>query len=208
MTTRIPPIVTVLLLTVMSVFAQQAPASSAKLPEVRCDQKTEGFCDILLAVEQKSTAQDDALLVTAAGTYKNDVLELRIAIAPDMKPGSMNPVTLAPQTYSLRRGGIRFERVGPASDRLVARIAELYHTKSHPKAMQSDVHFTAFAFRGDPEKISFREVLFELSQDDPANQVPQCEMLLDVNLSDGEIRLREKNQDFRECIMRILGKEN
>jgi len=187
-------------------LAISALAQDAMLPDVRCDSAAEGFCDIALAVRQKSTEQDGTLMITAAGKHKNASLELQIAIAPEMKRGEMNPMTEAPQTYSLRRGGVRFKRTGEASDRLVARIAELYGAKVSPHAMDSDIHFTAYAFRGDPEKIASHEVLFELYHDDPANQVPQCELLLDVNLPAGEIRIREKNQDFRQCVVRILGR--
>ncbi len=185
--------------------AQTPAVDSVKPPEVRCDAATDGFCDIGLAIEQKTSEPDGSLLLTAAGTYKNEPLALRIAIAPGMRPGAMNPMTGGPQVYSLQRGGVRFERSGEASDRFIARLAQLYHTKSKPKAMADDVHFTAFAFRGDPYKIDSQSVLFELYHDDPANQVPQCVVLFDVNLPGNEVRIREKNQDFRDCVIRILG---
>src|SRR5579863_5882679 len=201
---RLALMIAMVALATMSVFAQN-PENTVKLPEVKCDSVAEGFCDIALAIRQKSAAEDGTLLLTAAGTRKNQRLELRVAIAPEMKRGDMNPVTGAPQTYSLQRGGVRFERTGEASDRLVGRLAELYQTKFRPVMMDNDIHFTAFAFRGDPEKITVQDVLFELYHEDPSNQVPQCELLLDVNLPANEVRIREKNQDFRECVVRILG---
>lgn len=185
----------------------QAPGAGAAVqpPEVQCDTNADGFCDITLAVEQQTTGPDGTLLLAAAGRHKNDSLGLKIAIAPGMRPGAMNPLTGGPQVYSLQRGGVRFESTGQSSDLFLARLAQLYHTKSRPKTMASDIHFTAFAFRGDPYKIDSREVLFELYHDDPANQVPQCVVLFDVNLPEKQVRIREKDQDFRDCIIRILG---
>lgn len=186
--------------------AQASGASdSVQPPEVQCDTNADGFCDISLAVGQQTTGPDGSLLLTALGRHKNDTLGFKIVIAPGMRPGAMNPLTGGPQVYSLQRGGVRFESEGQSSDLFLARLAQLYHAKSHPKAMASDIHFTTFAFRGDPYKIDSREVLFELYHDDPANQVPQCVVLFDVNLPGKQVRIREKDQDFRDCIIRILG---
>jgi hypothetical protein len=178
---------------------------SVQPPEVQCDTSADGFCDISLAVEQQTTEPDGSLLLTALGKHKSDTLGLRVLIAPGMRPGAMNPLTGGPQVYSLQRGGVRFESAGQSSDLFLARLAQLYHTRSRPKTMASDTHFTAFAFHGDPYKIDSREVLFELYHDDPANQVPQCVVLFDVNLPGKQVRIREKDQDFRDCIIRILG---
>lgn len=189
---------------------QNAPAASAprKLPEIRCDERADGFCDVAMGIERTQTSEDGTLLITVAGTHDGSVLALRIAVAPGMKPGDMNPATLAPHDYSLFRGGVRIERLDASSDRFATLLSAFYHTKRHPSLMSESVHFTAFAFRGDPEKIATREVLFELYHDDPGNSVPQCELLLNVNLPAGEIKIREKNQDFRECTIRILGRGN
>ncbi len=178
---------------------------SAKLPEIQCDTAADGFCDITLAIEQQVTQPDGSLLLTVAGAHKSERLALQIAIAPGMKPGAMNPMTGSPQPYSMQRGGVRWLRDDEGSDRFIARLAELYHTKTKPKKMVTDVHFSAFAFRGDPEKLESHEVLFELYHDDPTNQVPQCVVLFDVNLPGKKVRIREKDQDFRDCIIRILG---
>ncbi len=186
-------------------FAQTSRNADVNLPEIQCNTVTDGFCDVTLAVEQQTTQADGSLLLRVAGTYKNQRLALQIAIAPGMKPGAMNPITGGPQAYSAQRGGIRWLRSDEGSDRFVARLAELYHTKAKPKGMTNDIHFTAFAFRGDPEKLSSHEVLFELYHDDPANQVPQCVVLLDVNLPGKKVSIREKDQDFRDCIVGVLG---
>jgi hypothetical protein len=187
-------------------FAQLASnAGLAKLPQVQCNTATDGFCDITLAIEHNTMQPDRSLQLTVAGAYKNTRLALQVVIASGMKPGVMNPMTSGPQPYSMQRGGVQWIRSDEAGDRFVARLAELYHTKNKPKKMGSDIHFAAFAFRGDPDKIESREVLFELYHDDPANQVPQCVVLFDVNLPSHEVSIREKNQDFRDCIIRILG---
>jgi hypothetical protein len=133
-------------------------------------------------------------------------LEFRITIALDIQKGDMNPITLAPQPYAVKRGGIHFERMGESSDQFVSTLAKLYRTKERPTAMDDDVHFNAFAFRGDPDKIMSKDVLLELSHDDPGNKVPQCELLLDVDVAKGAAILNEKNEDFRDCAIRVLGR--
>jgi len=173
---------------------------------MHCNESTDGFCEIELSIQESSTSPDGALTLNVAATDKGKPSALRILIAPEMQPGQMNPVTLSPQIHSLYRGGIRFQRTGTESDTWLVALARLYGVKHPPAAMDDDIHFTAYPYRGDPSTIAKREVLFELSHDDPKNAVPQCQFLLEVSLPTNRIRLREENQDFRPCMIRVLAK--
>jgi len=186
--------------------AQAKPEAIKPLPAMYCNESTDGFCDFDMSIQDSSTASDGTLTLNVAAVDRGQTTGLRILIAPEMRPGQMDPVTLSPQIHSLYRGGIRFLRTGAPSDVWLAALARLYGVKHHPSAMDDDIHFTAYPYRGDPAKIDTSEVVFELSHEDPANTVPQCQFLLEINLPSNKIRLREENQDFRACIIRVLAK--
>jgi hypothetical protein len=188
------------------VAAQSSQPPAKSIPVMYCNESTDGFCEIEMSIQDSSMATDGMLTLKVAAIDGNKPAGLRILIAPEMQPGQMNPVTLSPQVHSLYRGGIRFQRTGAESDTWLVALALLYGIKHPPAAMDEDIHFTAYPYRGDPATIAKREVLFELSHDDPKNAVPQCQFLLEVNLPANKIRLREENQDFRPCMIRVLAK--
>ncbi len=195
-----------LLLLSLCAQAQSPPTPLQPIPAMQCNESSDGFCEIEMAIRDSSTATDGVLTLNVAATDGSEAVGLRILIAPEMQPGQMNPVTLSPQNHSLYRGGIRIQRTGSESDAWLAALARSYGIKHPPTAMDDDIHFTAYPFRGDPATIATREVLFELSHDDPKNAVPQCQFLLEVNLPAHNTRFREENQDFRPCMIRVLAK--
>ncbi len=186
-----------------SVQAQNQPTVQ-KLPEL--PSACEAFCDLLLSVQEMKTEPNGTLVLRAAALYKHEPVALRITFAAGMGLGSMNVQTGNPDIRSLARGGIHFQSIGPESDHLIVALAKLYQSKIHPKAMDEDIHFDAYAAQGNPEDLQHKEVLFRIFHAAPGTDGMQCELLLNVNLPRNEIRLREVDQDYRDFIIRFLSR--
>lgn len=59
---------------------------------------------------------------------------------------------------------------------------------------------------GDPRNIKHEEVKFKVSYDDPNVQDLYCEFYLNILVQDNVLELKEKDTEYRENIVRALGK--
>ena len=178
-------------------------AATAAIPEIPIS--CEGFCDLRLAVQERKILPDGTLALRVAATYKHEPVALCITLAPGIVAGFMNAPTGMPDLRSVARGGIHFQSVGAESDRLVMMLAKLFQSKQHPKAMDEDVHFDAYAVQ-DPKDLQAKEIVFRIFHLAAGTGGQQVEILLDMNLPRNEVRLREVNQDFRDYVVQILSR--
>ena len=104
------------------------------------------------------------------------------------------------------RMGVRFQRSGEESDRLISAISELYGSDAGPKKMVEEENFTAIALHQGKLDWDQEPVKLKLFGRDgePLDQDAYYESFFNVDLANRFVFWNEKDQDYREPLLRAL----
>jgi len=167
-------------------------------PEVTSEEE-EGFHDLVFYVQEHKRLPDGSQSIRGSGTHKGRHLGLEIVLGPTWEAGSLGkdiPVV----TY---RGIVTYRSIGPDSDALVQVLDGLYDTRVGPKAMGTEIRFTAISLEGDPRELAKGLVKIKLffetdKQDDYA------ELFTNIELAARRLEVREKDPEYRLPLVKAL----
>jgi hypothetical protein len=183
-----------------------APAAPKPAPmastEITSEQKKGEPLSLLFALQQQDIAADGSRVLQVRGTYKGAEVGLIVVLGAKWESVAPDPKS----KFAFHTGTVEYRTVGEPSNALLKALDELYGTALAPAAMRASVKFASTSLQGDPDDLAKGELRLKLSLDssDPAQE---AELYTNIDLARHQLRIAEKDQNFRKAIVRALAKE-
>ncbi|MEO8068841.1 MAG: hypothetical protein ABI599_14185 [Flavobacteriales bacterium] len=183
--------------------AQHSDASNVQLEEItaRMDPE-EGWNDIFLKVTSE-VVTDSSHVYIAKGLYKGKTVGLQFEVSSDIGAGLVDG-KLAQNGFVAN--GVRIVSIGVESDEFVKALAELYEQPVPPTFTKREISATAFSLNENAvdldQKDKYKMKLFLEEGDEQL----YSEVYVNIDTDMGEIELAEKDQEYREPIIKIFSR--
>jgi len=182
---------------------QPSEASKIKLEEItsRMDPK-EGWSDIFFKITSE-VKTDSTHSYVAKGIYNGKMVGLRFEVRSDIKAGLIEG---KPAQNGFVGDAVRIESIGQESDELIKALAELYKQPVPVAFTKRVISATAFSLNAMAvdldRKDQFKLKLFFEEND----QDLSSELYLNIDTDKGEIELAEKDEGYREPIIKVFSR--
>ncbi len=168
----------------------------------RLDQ-AEGWSDIFLTITA-DTKTDTSHIYIAKGLYKGKTVGLQIQVNSKIGAGIVNGQL--DSKSGLVANAVRLQTIGQESDELVKALAELYKQPTDKGFTKQTISATAFSLSdkaADLDKRDYYKLKLFFEEND---EKLYSEMFLNINTDKREIELHEKDEGYREPIIKVWTK--
>lgn len=164
----------------------------------------EGFVDLGFNLANHERLADGTQVFVARGLHKGSELSFRFRLPPTWKQGTLGNTGLT--TY---QSTVMFESLGASSDCFVTALGELYGGTFQPTKMAPTISFTAISLGGvptEPEKGVVKIKLFfePADESEEAYELYYAEHYLNVDMSARTVEFHEKDEAYRDAVLRAL----
>ena len=171
------------------------------------DQNSEdGFVDLTLLISDLS---DDGVHYRfhLSASYKRRVVGLNVVLVKGIQGGFNSKMNLVKK--HVYREGVRFLRSGAESDHLIRAIADLYGAKQAKRMMVDEETYTAIALHQGQIDLESDAVKLKIFGRDgePFVEDDYYESFFNVDLPNGFVYWNEKDQEYRQPLLRALTAE-
>jgi hypothetical protein len=161
----------------------------------------EGWSDIFLKIiEDKKT--DNSHIYIVKGLYKTKIVGLQVEVSSKIKAGFKNDEIDAENGFL--PNSVKLKSIGIESDELIKALAELYEQPSDKNFTSQIITATSFSLNEKPVNLDksdyYKLKLFFEEEDENL----YSEIYLNINTDKGEIEIHEKDQEYREPIIKVL----
>lgn len=162
----------------------------------------EGFIDCVFAI-QKLRRYASHYRFHMAASFKGEPVGVDVRVVQGIKAGlDGNMELIQAHVYY---DGVQFLRSGPESDKLIVAIAGLYKLESAPDRMTCAETFTAIALHQDEIDMDSQAVKIKIfGNDRELERVDYYETFFNLDLQNGFVFWNEKDQQYREPLVRSL----
>lgn len=168
----------------------------------RLDQ-AEGWSDIFLAIIA-DTKTDTSHIYIAKGIYKGKTVGLQIEVRSNIAAGIVDGKPDGKSGFVAN--AVRLKSIGQESDDLVKALAELYKQPSDKGFTKQTISATAFSLNDKPadldKKDYYKLKLFFEENDENL----YSEIFLNINTDKREIEIQEKDEGYRETLIKVWTK--
>ena len=163
----------------------------------------EGWCDIYMKIVS-DIKTDSSHVYTVKGLYKGDIVGLQIEVRSDIGAGIVNGSVSGGSGFLA--DGVIVQSIGKESDKLIAAIAELYQFPTKKGFTKHPIASTIFSLNEkavalDKEGYYKLKLFYEIAEDEL-----YAELFLNINTSTKEVELHEKDQEYRNNLIKIWTK--
>ena len=181
--------------------AQTNKSDNTKLEDITSRiNPEEGFIDIFLKIiEDKKT--DTSHVYIAKGLYKNKTVGLQIEVSSKIRAGIVGGEIDSKNGFVLN--GVQLKSIGEESNELVKAFAELYKQHTDKIFTKKTVSATAFSLNDKAVNLDkndyYKLKLFFEENDENL----YSEIYLNINTEKREIEIHEKDEEYREPIIKV-----
>ncbi len=165
--------------------------------------EAEGWSDIFLKITEDNVT-DTSHVYIAKGLYKNKIVGLQIEISSNIGPGIING--MIDNESGFLTNAVRFKSIGIESDELIKAIAELYKLETDKEFTKKIISATVFSLNEKPVNLNENDYylmkLFFVENDENL----YAELYLNINTDKKEIEIHEKDEFYREPIIKVWTK--
>lgn len=163
----------------------------------------EGFVDCVLRIVDRSETEAQYRLRLRA-TYADQVVGMDVIVVKNIQGGFDSEMRL--RREGVYRRGVTFLRTGEESDRLMAALVRLYGHEKPGLRMIAEETFTAIALHQGPLDMEREPVKIKIFGRDgePFVEDAYYESFFNLDLKNGFVYWNEKDQDYREPLIRAL----
>jgi hypothetical protein len=162
----------------------------------------EDFQDFVLTIVD-SKLTDGQYEITAKGKNKQEIVGLKIRLKNNLKPGFVGDEV---DNTAFESNGATFYTIGQESDNLIRGISKLYAFPTDSK-FTHDISFDIFSLNQEQADLDKGYYKFKLFFDPSDELGLYSEFYLNINLPDKELELREKDQEYRENLIRAMTRD-
>jgi hypothetical protein len=161
----------------------------------------EGWNDIFLKITDRKE-KSKTVIYTAKGLHEGKVVGLTIEVMRNMMPGLLPSGEINQNGFY--RDGIRFFSIGNESDELVKALSILYQFPTNKSFPEFIVGAMTFSLNEIPVDLNNKQhYKFKLFFHDNSEDL-YCEMYCNLDLLNGVIELHEKDEQYRENIIKTF----
>lgn len=161
----------------------------------------EGWNDIFLKITEQ-IENENSVTYTAKGLYNEQTVGILIEVIKNMEPGLLPSGEINQEAFY--RDGIKLYSIGEQSNLLLKALSTLYQfptNKTFSTAIEGAMTFSLNEISVDLKKKEHYK--FKLFFHDDSEEL-YCEMFCNIDLVGGNIELHEKDEDYRENIIKTL----
>ena len=182
--------------------AQTNNSYNAKIEEItsRIDPE-EGWSDIFLKITE-ATKTDTSHIYIAKGLYKNKTVGLQIEVSVKIGAGIIDGKPDGKAGFVAN--AVQLKSIGQESDELVKALAELYEQPTNKGFTKQTISATAFSLNEKSvnlDKNDYYKLKLFFAEDD---ENLYSEIFLNINTDKREIEIHEKDEEYREPIIKVL----
>jgi hypothetical protein len=155
--------------------------------------------DVRVPIAAVRFAEDGTANITIRGSYRKRSVGAEVAIRARMKPGIVG--TEVDETAFYEKGAI-IRSLGDATRHLADVLAEIYIISIGNAAPLDQLDLTCIALGGDPMLIKTEHLNFKVFHDDEDKIKLYFEMFLHVDIPSGYVRFDEKDEEYRDNVVR------
>ena len=165
----------------------------------------EGFVDCVFRIQRQQTSPSDISFHLAA-SFNGSPVGFDVRVVTPIKAGFTEDMQL--NHDHVYREGVQFLRSGPESDQLISALSTLYGLPLSEGRMVDNESFTAIALhQGDIDMASDAIKIKMFGNDQQTdNDKNYCESFFNLDLPNKLVFWNEKDQEYREPLVRFLSK--
>lgn len=181
--------------------AQTNNSDNTKIEEItsRIDPE-EGWSDIFLKITE-DTKTDISHIYIAKGLYKNKTVGLQIEVSSKIGAGIIDGKPDGKAGFVAN--AVQLKSIGQESDELVKALAELYKQPTNKSFTKQTISATAFSLNEKSvnlDKNDYYKLKLFFAEDD---ENLHSEIFLNINTDKREIEIHEKDEEYREPIIKV-----
>lgn len=160
----------------------------------------EGWSDIFLKITA-DTKTDSSHIYIAKGLYKNKTVGLQIEVSSKIGAGIIDGKPDGKAGFVAN--AIQLKSIGQESDELVKALAELYKQPTNKGFTKQTISATAFSLNEKSvnlDKNDYYKLKLFFAEDD---ENLYSEIFLNINTDKREIEIHEKDEEYREPIIKV-----
>ena len=165
----------------------------------------EGFIDCTFKIKNLKETPDRYLFHLIA-SHDSEIVGIDVEVVKGIKSGFDSKLEIIKEHVYYK--GVVFLRSGAESDRLITTLSKLYGFKKSSLEMVEKETFTAIALHQDEIDMNSEPIKIKLfgkdSDDDLENNY--YESFFNIDLKNGFVFWNEKDQDYRDPLIRGLSK--
>ncbi len=166
----------------------------------------DGFVDCIFQVKNL-IREDDQYRFHLASSFNGEIVGFNVCVVKGIKAAfNENDENMELIKEHVYYQGVEFIRSGDESDRLIRVIAQLYELELQSTRMVDSISFTAIALHQGEIDVETDAVKIKLFGNDAEtdSEDDYFESFLNLHFSDGLVAWNEKDQDYREPLLRSL----
>jgi len=165
----------------------------------------EGFVDCVFQIQRMQSGQSHISFHLAA-SYDGSPLGFDVRVVTQIKAGFTEDMEL--NQDHVYRDGVQFFRSGPESDRLISALSTLYGLALSVERMVDRAPFSAIALHQGQIDMASEAIKIKLFGNDREtdNEEDYNESFFNLDLPKGLVFWNEKDQEYREPLVRSLSK--
>lgn len=163
----------------------------------------EGWQDIFLKITS-DTKTDSSHIYIAKGLYFNKTVGVQIEVSSEIGAGIINGELEGDSGFV--SNAVQLKSIGQESDELVKALAELYGFPTNKGFKKETISTTVFSLNETPvnlDKNGYYKLKLFFGEDD---ENLYSELYLNINTQKKEIEIHEKDEEYREPIIKVWTK--
>ncbi len=161
---------------------------------------TEGWCDIFLKITEETKTETSHIYIVK-GLYKGKTVGLQIAVSSKIGAGIVNGKPNSKGGFVAN--AVQLTSTGQESDEFIKALAELYKQQLDKGFSKQPISATAFSLNEKTvnlDKSDYYKLKLFFEED---NVNLYSEVYLNINTERQEIEIHEKDEDYREPIIKV-----
>ena len=169
----------------------------------RLDQ-AEGWNDIFLKITSDIKTNTSHIYV-AKGLYNGKTVGLQVEVSSNIRAGIVNGEIDGKSGFAYN--AVQLKSLGQESDELVKALAELYKQATDKGFTKQTVSTTVFSLNEKPVNLDKNDYYKLKLFFEENNENLYSEVFLNINTEKREIEIHEKDEDYRESIIKVWTEE-
>lgn len=172
------------------------------LLEIQNDE--EGFQDFVFSITDKTKLKSGFWAIKCQARYKKDIVGLKVYILDNLEPGIVENDVDNSKFYNKV---IILESIGSESDKLIEILSKKYQEPIKTDFSHERLFFTVFPLNKEVANLKEKEFKFKLFFDSDNEKELYSEIYLNTDFPNNRIELKEKDEEYRENIIKALSKK-
>lgn len=188
-----------------ALFGCKSSGQKSQLTDLTANQiEEEGWQDLILTITQKKLLETGYWDLICKAEYKGQVVGIRIYILEGLEPGIVGDGL---DNTKFVREAVKIESIGEESNNFIKTVSKLYGQKESQSFSSELLVYTIFPLNEAKANLENGRFKFKLFFDDNDEKGLYSEIYLNPNFPNGTIELNEKDEDYRENIIKSMTKD-